>query len=561
MMTPFKSANQSEKLEYLKSRLQDLKNLRSPWLSKWQEVSKYISPFSGKFEILDKQENRSYRHIFDNEAGRSVDILTSGLASSATSPVRPWFSITSPQLKRQGNTLALRKRYSHIEQVLLEIFQQSNTYNSLHMLYRDLVLFGVGCDLIYDDEDNVIRHHILPPGEFCLQVNEKGVVDTLYREFTYTAKQAVAFFGYDAVSDVIQYAYDNGDLDKDFRFCQAIEPRVDRDEKSPKAKDMPFACYYFCLDDNSKDIIKETGFRTFPALCPRWEAISGATYGLSPAITALPTVKQLQLEVLTKAEILEMSANPPLQVPAILHNQYSSISPGNLVFSTNTGQDNQIRPIYQPNAAIQALTEDINQLKLSIRSAFYVDLFLMIQQAQDDRKTATEIYALKEEKMLVLGSVVERLQHELLAPLIHITYEKLMQQAPNGEYDEFDIEFKSMLAQAQIAVDVNNIDRFMAMIQAISSSDATVIDKVNVDELVEAYANRMLVPPEILRDEKEVEQIRQERAQQQQQQMDAETGQLNAASLNQLAQAQKNGAEASAATQNLAPVDMGYGGM
>lgn len=554
-MKSFKSASGKEKVAYLRSRLDELKRLREPWLAKWREVSDYISPFSGRFEITDKQETRSYRFIFDNEAGRSVDILTSGLASSATSPVRPWFSLTNPSLKNKPNDISLKKKYAKMERLLLEVFQRSNTYNSLHMLYRDLCLFGVGVDLIYEDEENVIRHHILPVGEYCLQVNEKGIVDTLYREFVYTAKQAVQFFGYENLSTYIQESYDDGFLDRDFRFCHAIEPRVDRDPNSKKSKDMPFASYYFCLDDNSEDIIKESGFREFPALCPRWDALSGATYGLSPAITALPTVKQLQMEVNAKAEILELMAKPPMQAPSIIHNKYRTIGPDQIFFTMNTGQDQQIKPIYQPSGGIQAITADIATLQQSIRSTFFVDLFLMIQQAQDDRKTATEIYALKEEKMLVLGSVVERLQHELLAPLVRITYAKLVEMnlveaLPTG----LDVEFRSMLAQSQLAVDINSIDRFLSMVQALSTSDPSVIDLIDMDQLVRGYADRMVVPPDMLRQDKDVQQIRDQRNQQMQEQQNAENAQVTGATINQLAQAQKAGAEASAATQSLSPV-------
>lgn len=562
MIRSFKSASGQEKVEYLRSRLDELKRLRTPWLDKWREVSDYISPFSGRFEITDKQETRSYQFIFDNEAGRSVDILTSGLASSATSPVRPWFSLTTPSLKARPNDVSLKKKYARIERLLLEVFQRSNTYNSLHMLYRDLCLFGVGVDLIYTDEQNVIRHHILPVGEYCLQVNEKGIVDTLYREFVYTVKQAVQFFGYENLSTSIQESYDDGFLDRDFRFCQAIEPRIDRDPKSKKAKDMPFASYYFCLDDNSKDIIKEGGFKEFPALCPRWDALSGATYGLSPGITALPTVKQLQMEVNAKAEILELMAKPPMQAPSIIHNKYRSISPDQIIFTMNTGQDQQIKPIYQPSGGIQAITADIATLQQSIRSMFYVDLFMMIQQAQDDRKTAAEIYALKEEKMLVLGSVVERLQHELLAPLVKITYSKLVElQLVEPLENGLDVEFRSMLAQSQLSVDINSIDRFLSMVQALSASDPSVIDLIDMDQLVRGYADRMVVPPDMMRSEKDVQDIRDQRNQQIQQQQDAENAITAGTTLNQLAQAQKAGAEASATTQSLSPIGGGLGGL
>lgn len=564
MTVKFKGASGSEKIRYLKQRLDELKRLREPWFNRWQEVSEFISPYSGRFTTNDHQETRNYDSIYDNEAGRALNILTSGLASSATSPVRQWFKLTTNILKKK-NDLEGAKWCSKVEKMLLETFQRSNTYNSLHMLYRDLCLFGVGVDLIYEDPDTVIRHHVLPAGEYCIQANDKGIVDTLYREFQLTVGQAVSFFGYDNLFHTIRLLYDQGQLEQYFTFCHAIEPREARDYRSASNKDMPFASYYFCLDDQSEDIIKEGGFKQFPALCPRWDAISGETYGISPGITALPNVKQLQVESECKSYIVENMARPPLQAPASIHNKYASIAPGSMTFLMNTGVDQAIKPIMSTVGDINSVTADIMQLKQDIRADFFVDLFLMIQQATDDRKTAAEIYALKEEKMLVLGSVVERLQHELLGPLVTITYEKLLALGAIPEPPQsiggrlIDIEFQSMLAQSQRAVDINNVDRLMGFVQAMSAIQPTVVDIMDQDAMVRGYADRLAVDPEFIRSDEETEKIRAEREQQLQQQQQAEQAQAAGTTVNQLMQAQKAGAEASMATQSLEKVGGMYG--
>lgn len=559
-MTKFKSASGSEKIVYLRKRLDELKTIRAPWLERWREVSDFICPYAGRFEVNDHQQTRNYDLIYDNEGGRALNILTSGLASCATSPVRQWFKLKTKEIQSDNVDLSAAKWCADIEGLLLEVFQKSNTYNSLHMLYRDLCLFGVGVDLIYEDPDTIIRHHILPAGEYCIQVNNEGVVDTLYREFQLTVAQAVRFFGYDNLSNTIRLNFDQGELDTFYTFCQAIEPRNVRDPNSKSNKDMPFASYYFCTDDSSTDIIKESGFKQFPALCPRWDALSGETYGLSPSITALPNIKQLQIETECKSYIVEMLARPPLQAPATIHNKYVKMLPGQINYMMSTGIDQTIKPIVQTVGDIQSISADIMQLKQDIRADFFVDLFLMVQQSQDDRKTAAEIYALKEEKMLVLGSVVERLQHELLEPLVEITYSKLKEggfipPAPTNLGGRIlDLEFQSMLAQSQRAVDINNIDRFISALQAITSTFPEVIDVIDSDKLVREYRERMGVAPSITRNQKDVDAIREQRNQAQQQQANAEQANLQGNTINQLMAAQKAGADASLATQQLAQV-------
>lgn len=560
-LSKFSEATPAERKHYLEKRLSELKTLREPWMKRWQDVSNYVSPFNGRFSVNDHQEGRSYKYIYDNEAGSALNILASGLASTATSPVRQWFKLNIPDSEAMLD-IDTAGWCVDIEHILLRVFQASNTYNSLHSLYRELCLFGVGADIIFSDPDNIIRHHVLTAGEYCIQVNHNSIVDTIYREFQLTVAQAVREFGYENLSRTMQQRFDQGHLDEWHTFCHAIEPRIDRDINARDNKNMPYASYYFQVDDEvkNKEIISESGFKVFPALCPRWDVITGEAYGLSPSITSLPNIKQLQQECYTKALTLELLVNPPVQAPSTMRQDVLSMAPGTVSFTGSTGVDQTIKPILAGLGDINAITQDIQLLKQDIKRDYYVDLFLMVQQAQDDRKTATEIYALKEEKMLVLGSVVERLQHELLGPLVGITFDKLKERGeippppPSMQRADLEIEFQSMLAQSQRAVDINSIDRMVSSIQAISATIPEVIDRIDPDGLCETYRDRLAVDPRVFRTKEEADEIRQQRNELMNQQVQAEQGAVGAGALNQLMQAQKAGAEASVATQGLEEV-------
>lgn len=566
-MTEFSRATPRERKNYLMQRLTDLKQERAPWVTRWQEVSRYISPFNGRFEVNDHLESRNYDAILDNIAGTSLDILVSGLASGATSPVRQWFKVGIPDTALMRD-ITVAGWCTDVEHILLQTFQTSNTYNSLHSLYRELCLFGVGVDLIYDDDETIIRHHVLSAGEYCLQTNNKGVVDTLYREFQLTVSQAIQEFGWDNMPKSVQYMYNAGDLDRRLDFCHAIEPRHDRVANAKDNKNMPWASYYFMVTDESdnREIISESGFKRFPALCPRWDVIAGETYGLSPAMTALPNVKQLQQESEVKSNVLELLVNPPIQAPANMRQEAVSLMPNAINFTGSTGVDQTIKPILAGVGDINALSQDIEALKQEIRSNFYVDLFLMVQNSQDDRKTAAEIYALKEEKMLVLGAVVERLQHELLKPLVAIAFDRLMEEGfvPNPPQQAMgsglELEFQSMLAQSQRAIDINSIERMLSSIQAFSASMPDILDRLDPDGIVDTYRDRLAVDPVMIRSKEDAEAIRQQRQQAAAQQAQSEQANLEAGSVNQLMQAQKAGASASLATQQLEQIG-GEGGL
>ena len=100
-MNKWLKATETEKVSYLCSRWEELKRIRAPYLNRWQEISKYISPFSGKFNIKEHNQTRSSKYILDGEAGYDVDILASGLMAGASSPARPWFTLQPTNQQNQ----------------------------------------------------------------------------------------------------------------------------------------------------------------------------------------------------------------------------------------------------------------------------------------------------------------------------------------------------------------------------------------------------------------------------------------------------------------------------
>lgn len=562
-MKPFSKATDKERVQLLRARRDDLRRVRRPREGVYKDICQYISPFSGRFDVKDHLEDRNYDLILDDEASRALNVLVSGLARGVTSPSTPWFKVHVPGM---DDNLGVKRWCADVERILLYVFQQSNTYNSLHTLYRELCLFGSGVDIIDEDDSKVLRHHVLTCGEYYIQTNNKGEVDTVYRDFQLTASQAVAEFGYDKVSKAIRTCYDKGALDEYFTFCHAIEPRYVRDINSLSNENKPWASYYFELDGEDK-LLRESGYDFFPALCPRWDVLAGETYGMSPAMTALPTIKQLQFETDVFSKALELVSNPPIQAPMSARQDPISLTPGSVNFTSGSNEEMRIQPILNANVEVNPLAAHLVQLKTDIKSDFYVDLFLMVQSSMNDRKTATEIYALQEEKLMVLGSVMERLQHELLAPLVMLTFKRLLlrnelppppKQILGGD---IDLEFQSMLAQSQKSVGINSIDRMISAVQAMSTTFPEVLDRVDIDGLMDVYTDKLGVDPRSLRSSDEANKIRQERAaaQQQAQQAQQQTEQLQqyATASNQLMQAQKAGADASLATQQLSAVGSG----
>ena len=554
MKDDFRHATPQEKASKIIQRWNDLKQQREPFFDYWQQVSKFVAPYSGRFEKNDHNKRRSQRFILDSHASHDLNILASGMMSGASSPARPWFKI-APEDADLAENYQVISWCDQVEQKILQIFQKSNTYNTLHQMYKELGLFGTAVDIVYDDEKNVIRHHLLTAGEYCVASNAEGVIDTLYRNFELTTIQAVKFFGYDNIPNDIRQAYDAGNLSIYWEFIHAIEPRIDRDYNAKDNLNMPWASYYVSVSSNL--VIRESGFKYFPCVVPRWDVLGIDPYGVSPAMEQLPNIKQLQQETLRKAELIENYTKPPMQAPNSARQQAINLSAGAINFTSSTGSEQQIRPIITSVGDLNAIRQDIAEIKVSIDKGFYTDLFMMVQNTAGDRRTTVEIYALQQEQMLTLGAVVERMQNEMLGRLVEIAYNKLYEndllpEMPQALEDkQLAVKYTSVLSQAQKSVDINAVDRFFSALSASVQIMPEVLDRLDPDGYVDEYRDRLGVAPKLLRSKEDAQKIRQQRAQaqaQQQEQLEQMQGLQNDA---MMAQAQKTGAEASLAMQRL----------
>lgn len=555
-MERWRDADSRQRAQLILNRWNELQNRRAPFLKVWEDVSKYISPFSGRFNINNHGENRSQAFILDSEATHDVKILSSGLMTGASSPAAKWFKI-EPGSEQLADDYTVDEWCATVEKVLFKTFHASNTYNTLHQLYVELVLFGTAADIIYEDNEHVIQHHLLTAGEFCVDTNHKGEIDTLYRNFQLSTAQAVKAFGLDILPKEIQTAYHNGELSTYWEFLHAIEPRIDRDYNSKKATDKAWGSYYLAINSSEQNILRESGFDYFPCIVPRWEVLGADAYGTSPAIEQLPDIKQLMQETLRKAELIEHYTEPPVQAPSSARQNPIMLKPGSVNFTTSTGTEQQIRPITQSVGDLNAIVQDIAAIKQSIRQGFFVDLFMIIQQTAGDRRTTVEINALKQEQMLTLGSVMERIQNECLGALVSITTRILYESRRippvplQMQKAGFNAEFTSVLAQAQKAVDINNIDRFTSAMGAAAQLLPEIVDRIDTDGYVDEYRERLGINPRMLRSKDDADKIREQRAQAQQAQQQQSDDMINAQTAEQVAQAQKTGAEASLAMQQL----------
>jgi hypothetical protein len=436
-----------------------------------------------------------------------------------TSPARPWFrlGISDRDLMESAHVKAWLHK---VTTLMREVFARSNTYLALHSGYEELGAFGTDADIILPDYDNVIHHYPLTAGEYAIATNHKGKVDTLYREFQMTVGQMGKQFGLENVSETIKALHARGALDQWVTVVHAIEPRGDRDTSKKDARNMRFkSCYFEPSKDNHEKYLSESGFDQFPGVVSRWVATGGDVYGTSPGMDALGDIKQLQHQQLRKSQGIDYQTNPPLQVPSQYKDAARARLPGGIFYVDATGPNGGVRSAFEVNLDLQHLLADIVDVRSRIESAFYADLFLMLSRMDRSGITATEVAERHEEKLLMIGPVLERLHGEKLGPMIDLTFDYCARAnilpAPPPELEGMDlnVEFVSTLAQAQRAVAGAGYDRLLGTIGSLAPLFPEVRHKIKANQVVDDYADLYGVNPDIIRSDDEADALAQAEAQ------------------------------------------------
>lgn len=528
-------------IKLINQRFESLKQERSSWEDLWRDIRDYCLPDLGCFSGEDAtQGSKRYRKILDAEAIGCADVLAAGLLGGVSSPSRPWLRLTTmdPDLDKNH---AVKEWLNKVQDLLLLYFSKAECYNALHQSYLELPVFGTACTIVKPHPEQLISLQNLTIGEYWLAEDDYGKVDTMYRRLSLTAKQMVQQWGFEAVNNDVRQAFEKDPFAR-FNVIHAIEPRIERNPDKRDNKNMPWQSVYFQEGVQDK-VLSESGFRNFPALCPRWMTSGGSVYGRGPGAKALSAQKSLQRLHLRLAELVDYGTRPPILYPSTLKDQLSQFKPGGRV-AVNPQEAPIIRSMWEVRTDPQAMLALIQSTRQDIQRIFFVNVFQMIAAtANQTDRTATEVQALEQEKVMMLGPVLERLHTELLDPLVTNAFGfmveyNMLPEVPEELYGrELSIEYVSVLAEAQKNASANGIVRTAQQIGLLAQINPQAVDKLDVDATIDQLADMNGVPPSLIVTGQKVALIRQQRAEQQQAQMQAAQLQQAMTSLKDLGQA------------------------
>jgi hypothetical protein len=504
----------------------------------WRDCATYILPTRSRWQKSDQHNGRRRNQdIVDPTATLAAGTLKSGMHSGITSPARKWFGlgVADPQLADNRRV----KDYLHdVREAILAVLMRSNLYQMLPVCYGDMGVFGLGALAVMEDEQDVIRAYDFPVGTFALGTDHTRRVSVFAHEHQMTVRQLVAQYGtpwvrgapdWSRLSDRVKEAWERGRWDEWIDVVQVIQRNPDADPSRPL--DQGAKPFVSCLYEeasregarrDTEKFLEESGFEEFPILAGRWTVTGNDVYATDwPGYTAIGDIKELQLVRKKGARALDKVVDPPLQAPIAMQSQVVSTVPGTVTYTVG-GPQQKVEPIYQIAPDLPALREWRDELRASIRRTFAEDLFLMLAQLERD-VTATEIMARQQEKVRTLGPVLERLNDDVLEPLIDRVYgimhrRGLLPEAPEElQGQALKVEYESEMSQALKQGNLGALERFAGNIATVIMPVApSISDKVDWDQWADETATAMGLPARIVRSDEDVESLRAARAQEQQ---------------------------------------------
>lgn len=543
-------------IKKLRQRHKDLRQEQSSYRTHWIDLVEYMAPRSGRYLSTD-EDNVSSRgekrgnKIINGVAYDAARTLGAGLQGGLTSPSRPWFSLglADRDLMRFSPVKAWLDR---VRDIILIVLGRSNFYSSIHSCYEELGIFGTTAMMIEEDFRSVIRCRPFTIGEYCLGLDSTYRPNTLYRQFAITASQAEEKFGKEKLPQNIKQALERKKLDQSFEIVHAIEPSAFRDPSKADYRGMSYLSAYFLAggsNEGDDGLIHMGGYKMLPFIAPRWTTIGVNTYGDSPGMHALGDIRQLQTMEEKKLKALAKEVDPPMNAPSAMESVGGTVVAGGVNYIDIAANGQGFTPAYQVNMNLQNLSIEEARVEQRIKRFFFNDLFMSLIN-ETKRMTATEVAQRYEEKLVMLGAVLERVQSEALDVIIDRVYAiidsfhgfppppKELQGVP------VTVEYISTLAQAQRMVGTQGIEQFVGFVGAVAKADPSVLARVDFDKAVEQYGDKLGIPEEIVRSDEDTAKVRQAQQAQQQMQMMAENAQSVANAAKSASETEVNGQNA-----------------
>lgn len=504
-------------------------SLRGTFESHWEEIAKRVLPsWAGSFtsNSTDRtQGDKRTEDMVDATAALALPKFASVMESMLTPRTSRWH-----RLKPTDRTLAKNRNvklwFEEVTDILFD-YRYAPKANYAGQKFEDYQSLGAfGTSALFTDklDGGGLRYKAVHLGEVYFLENHQGIVDTAFRKFDLTARQAKQKFNKpdDKLPEKVLKALESKtptDADKKFWFIHCVKPREDYDPDRMDAKGLAFKSEYVSVDD--KMTVREEGYGTFPFAIGRYVQAPGELYGRSPAMMALPAIKVLNEEKKTVLKQGHRAVDPVFFTHDDGVVDSYSLKPGTF----NPGgvtQEGKLLVHAMPVGNLALAKEMMMDEQATIKDAFLLSLFQILLETP--QMTATEVLERTREKGILLSPTMGRQQSESLGPQIERELDLLarqgllppMPQMLRDAAGQYKVEYDSPLSRAQKSENAAGLLRTVDWSANIINitQDPSMLDWVNWDAAMPALMDINAVPEQWRASEEQVAAKREARMQQ-----------------------------------------------
>lgn len=496
-----------------------MKTLRSSNFERvWTDIDERINPSASDFgsdTVSTTKGQQRTDKAFDATPGLALDRFKAAIHSLVTPRNQTWHKL-KPVDEDLAEDDEITRYLESTTSILFRARYAANFDSEVQGCYYNSGKYGSMGMFIGERPGKSLNYRGVPMKQLYFAENEFGMVDLVHRDWFWTARQAYQKWG-DKLPQKIKHAAEKFP-DQEFRFIHCVKPRADADVSRKDYRGMEFVSYYICIE--TREVIDEGGFRTFPYAVGRYDLLPGEVYGRSPCMTILPDVKMLNEMNRTTIQAAQLAVLPPLLAHRDGILDVIKMTPAAINYG---GVDDQGRQLIQPMNLGQNMNlsiEMMDQKRGIINDALLQTLFQIL--IDKPNITATEAMLRAQEKGQLIGPTGSRIETEFLTPCVMRELDILsmagqLPQMPKKLADAgglYAIEFDSPLSRAREAEGGVGILRTFEQLSPVAQvSGPGVFKRFNMDKISKELARLNGMPAKVLYTDDEMEEIDQAQAQ------------------------------------------------
>lgn len=521
----------------------------------WQEISQYFLPDLSNINT-EKTEGTTgwFDRIYESTPIRAASTCSIGVRNWVTPSTDLWLGLVPPTNLPKAAAPSPNPRIARLQQPQApevddngqddatrwlakeaEDEQQdlasSNFYSVIQPFNRGACVFGTALLFCEEGKTETFKFEQFKVGTFCIAENDQKIVDTVFRWFKLTVRQAAQKFGEENLTKKMRQAFAKGSFDEMFEFLHCVYPNEDYKAGQLGREGMTVASVYLSVDD--KKIVSQGGYEEMPYFCLRWSrwGTDDQAYGCSPAFETLPEARQINFVTQFQDALAELKAFPRFLYPDNLDGNVQLAAGG--VTTYESDKPDAIPKEWMTQGESGEVIAMLERKEKAIQDAFFVDIFRMFDQLEGkQQRTAFEIAQRLGEKLDKFTGTFDQYVTELINPLVRRMLgirlrsgkatqppDSLMVQPGNDPKAAPELAVPKIVINSRVTLAIkalrnSGVQNTLATLQPLAEMRPEILDNFDLDKVARDTGRNFGMPEKDFRAMKYVIELRNQRAKQ-----------------------------------------------